>query len=177
MSRPLQLTLAILKPDITANPSVLKNVWTRILENGLYFVSSKHMHLSSDEAEEFYAEHRGKFFQNRLVNFMSSGPVWCHILCGDDVIGRWRRMLGPTKVLKTVYDEPESIRGSYGLTDTRNCAHGSDSDATAKREVGFFFPEFDFEKWYKEEHQLFQRDLVEFDPHLLQHIAMPDIHP
>lgn len=174
MSQRLQLTLAILKPDIVAKPNVLKNVWTRMLENGLYFVMSKQTHLSAVQAEEFYAEHRGKFFQGRLVNFMSSGPVWCHILCGNDVIGRWRRMLGPTKVLKTVFEDPHSIRGSYGLTDTRNCAHGSDADETAKREVAFFFPEFDFEKWYREQHKFFQRDLVEFDPEKLQHLPMFD---
>ncbi|GFR75425.1 nucleoside diphosphate kinase [Elysia marginata] len=174
MSQRLQLTLAILKPDIVANPSVLKNVWTRMLENGLYFVMSKRVQLSAVQAEQFYAEHRGKFFQNRLVCFMSSGPVWCHILCGDDVIGRWRRMLGPTKVLKTVFDQPDSIRGSFGLTDTRNCAHGSDADATAKKEVGFFFPEFDIDKWYKEQHKFFQNDLVEFDPDKLQHFAISD---
>ncbi|KAK3791613.1 hypothetical protein RRG08_002966 [Elysia crispata] len=172
--RQLQLTLAILKPDLVAQPRVLKNVWTRMLENGLYFVLSKQVHLSAVQAEQFYAEHRGKFFQDRLVYFMSSGPVWCHILCGDDVIGRWRRMLGPTKVLKTVFNEPESIRGSYGLTDTRNCAHGSDADATARKEVGFFFPEFDFEEWYRRQHPLFINDLVEFDPEKMQHIAIPN---
>ncbi|KAK0064917.1 nucleoside diphosphate kinase 6-like isoform X2, partial [Biomphalaria pfeifferi] len=53
------------------------------------------------------------------------GPLWTYILCGDNAISRWRKLMGPTKVLKTVYDEPLSIRGLYGLTDTRNCTHGS----------------------------------------------------
>uniref|UniRef100_A0A0B7AZZ9 Nucleoside diphosphate kinase n=2 Tax=Arion vulgaris TaxID=1028688 RepID=A0A0B7AZZ9_9EUPU len=133
---------------------------------------SKNVRLSLDDAELFYAEHRGKFFQNRLVSFMSSGPIWSHILCGDNAIAKWRKLMGPTKVLRSVFDDPQSIRGSYGLTDTRNCTHGSDSEQTALREIGFFFPEFHVDKWYEEQHNFFQQDLVEFDHNLCQHIAV-----
>ncbi|KAK2167498.1 hypothetical protein LSH36_27g09084 [Paralvinella palmiformis] len=55
--------------------------------------------------------------------------------------------MGPTKVYRTVYENPASIRGMFGLTDTRNCTHGSDSEETAKREIGFFFPEFTTKEW------------------------------
>ncbi|BFY99462.1 hypothetical protein BsWGS_02502 [Bradybaena similaris] len=170
--KPLQLTLALLKPDIVAHPHVVQNIRQVILENGLYFVMSKNVKLSHSQAELFYAEHRGKFFQNRLVSFMSSGPLWSHILCGDDAIAKWRRLMGPTKVLKTVFDDPVSIRGSHGLTDTRNCAHGSDSQDTARKEIQFFFPEFSIDKWFEEQHDLFQQDLVEFDSTLCQHVPV-----
>ncbi|CAL1544266.1 unnamed protein product [Lymnaea stagnalis] len=172
-TRPLQLTLALLKPDVVAHPHILHNVRQMILENGFYFLMSKQHRLSTAQAEQFYAEHRGKFFQNRLVTFMSSGPLWSHILCANDAVAKWRKLMGPTKVLKTVYEEPLTVRGIYGLTDTRNCAHGSDSDETAKREIKFFFPDFDIEKWYEEECIYFQKDLVEFDASLFQHIAVP----
>jgi len=100
---------------------------------------------------------------------MSSGPVWTHILCGENAITKWRNLLGPTKVLKTVYDQPDSIRGRFGLTDTRNCAHGSDSQVTAMREIKFFYPNFNPDLWYKTEHKLFMHDMVYFDHDLFEH--------
>ncbi|CAG5132721.1 unnamed protein product [Candidula unifasciata] len=170
--KPLQLTLALLKPDIVAQPHIVQNIRQLILENGLYFVLSKNVKLSHSQAELFYAEHRGKFFQTRLVSFMSSGPLWSHVLCGDDAIVKWRRLMGPTKVLKTVFDDPVSIRGRHGLTDTRNCTHGSDSEDTARTEIKFFFPEFSIDKWFEQQHELFQQDLVEFDTSLCQHVPV-----
>ena len=58
--------------------------------------------------------------------------------------------MGPTKVFKTRYSDPETIRGQFGLTDTRNSTHGSDSDATARKEMAFFFPDFDPEQFFRE---------------------------
>ncbi|XP_005110021.1 nucleoside diphosphate kinase 6 [Aplysia californica] len=175
VQKKLQLTLAILKPDVVGHPHIVESIRRLILENGLYILNSKMVRLSPSRAEEFYAEHRGKFFQNRLVCFMSSGPAWSHILCGDEAITRWRGLLGPTKVLKTVFEEPQSIRGRFGLTDTRNCAHGSDSPETAKREIEFFFPEFNVDSWYREEHHLFQQDLVRFDPDTFRHQVQSEV--
>lgn len=69
------------------------------------------------------------------------------VLGGDNAISRWRALLGPTKVFRTVYTHPESIRGMYGLSDTRNAGHGSDSIESAKREIGIFFKDFDADQW------------------------------
>ena len=69
--------------------------------------------------------------------------------------------MGPTKVYKTIYQEPGSIRGRYGLTDTRNSTHGSDSEESAKREIEFF-PHFDIEKWYRTEEKIFREGNVVF---------------
>lgn len=69
------------------------------------------------------------------------------VLAGDNAIAKWRSLMGPTKVFKTIFSHPESIRGQFGLSDTRNACHGSDSTESAKREIGIFFPEFDANKW------------------------------
>lgn len=69
------------------------------------------------------------------------------ILGGDSAITKWRSLLGPTKVFKAVYTHPSSIRGLFGLTDTRNACHGSDSMDSAKREIGIFFDDFDVDRW------------------------------
>ena len=70
---------------------------------------------------------------------------------------------GPTKVFKTRYEQPETIRGIYGLTDTRNSAHGSDSVSTAEEEIRFFFPEFNFSTFESEEKESFVNGEVTFD--------------
>jgi nucleoside-diphosphate kinase len=111
--------------------------------------------LSRERAEEFYIEHRNKFFYNRLVSFMSSGVCHFHILMREDAIKTWRTLMGPTKVFKTRYESPDTIRGRFGLTDTRNCSHGSDSEETAQKEIAFFFPEFDQKSFDATERSLF----------------------
>lgn len=83
-----------------------------------------------------------------LFNF--SGPIDVYILAGDNVISRWRTLLGPTRVYKAVYSHPDSIRGLFGLSDTRNVCHGSDSEESAKREIGIFFSEFNVDRWLEE---------------------------
>jgi len=147
----LQLTLAILKPDITRVPFNLINVRQMILDREFMVVRSKSLELSRSDAERFYSEHEGKFFYNRLVTYMSSGTCHAHILARQDAIAEWRRLMGPTKVTKTRYEQPDTIRGMFGLTDTRNTSHGSDSDENALKEIAFFFPEFDKNDFYSNE--------------------------
>lgn len=123
----------------------------QILKNRFCLIKSKEMQLSLTEAEDFYKEHYGRFFFTRLTHFMSSSPISVHILGRKDAISLWRQMLGPTKVTRSQYEAPDSIRGSFGLSDTRNVAHGSDSQENAIREIEFFFPEFDPLVWCQEE--------------------------
>ncbi|KAK3093527.1 hypothetical protein FSP39_016795 [Pinctada imbricata] len=162
MTRTLQLTLALLKPDVAGRPHIVEEIRRIVLNDGFFFVRSKHLYLPRSKAEEFYKEHEGRFFHNRLVSFMSSGHLWSHILARDDAIGAWRRLMGPTKVFQTMHHHPETIRGRYGLTDTRNATHGSDSEETAKREISFFFPEFDVDEWYKKEEVYFRQGSVKY---------------
>merc|ERR1719361_3261703 len=149
--RHLSLALALLKPDITNMPYTLHQVRQMILKEGFIVLRSNIIpKMKRAEAEAFYEEHRGRFFYNRLVTYMSSGSVHAHILAlpsnsvnDSNAITTWRKLMGPTKVMKTRYSEPDTIRGTFGLSDTRTCSHGSDSLETAKREIEFFFPDFD----------------------------------
>ncbi|XP_029814023.1 LOW QUALITY PROTEIN: nucleoside diphosphate kinase 6, partial [Manacus vitellinus] len=77
-----------------------------------------------------------------LLGPSRSGPMWAYILAHENAVPRWRSLMGPTKVFRARHSDPDSIRGAYGLTDTRNTTHGSDSPASASREIAFFFPEF-----------------------------------
>ncbi len=88
----------------------------------------------------------GRFFHPRLVEFIASDTLRAMVLAHPtDAITAWRALLGPTKSFRAHYEAPNSLRGMYGLTDTRNVAHGSDSPESVRREVAFFFPDFDWE--------------------------------
>lgn len=77
--------------------------------------------------------------------------------------------MGPTKVFKTIYEQPDTIRGQFGASDTRNSVHGSDSDESAKKEMGIFFPEFNADEWYQSEMDKFIKNQVEFNDDLIEH--------
>ncbi|XP_062577249.1 nucleoside diphosphate kinase 6-like [Saccostrea cucullata] len=166
----LELTLAILKPDVTSRPHIVEDIHEIIKENGFFFVASKHLHLTRADAEEFYREHHGKFFHSRLVNFMSSGHIWAHILARENAIAHWRKLMGPTKVFRTIHSDPHSIRGLFGLTDTRNVCHGSDSPDNALQEIKFFFPEFDARKWYQDDEPFYCHENVTFCNESMVHV-------
>ena len=158
-----QLTLAILKPDLVQHPPNLAQVHKMILDNNFHIVRSKYLHLPRSKAEQFYEEHKEKFFYNRLVTFMSSGRCQPLILYRQEAISHWRSVMGPTKVFTSRFTHPNTIRGQFGLTDTRNSSHGSDSEATAEAEINFFFPEFDLEQWNKTDKEHFDAENVIFD--------------
>nr|XP_047930749.1 nucleoside diphosphate kinase 6 [Anser cygnoides] len=122
-----------------------------ILSNRFLVVRAKELRCGREESRRFYREHAGRFFYQRLVEFMASGPMWAYILAHENAITLWRTLMGPTKVFRARNSVPDSIRGAYGLTDTRNTTHGSDSPASASREIAFFFPEFNEELWYQQE--------------------------
>ncbi|XP_074429162.1 nucleoside diphosphate kinase 6 isoform X3 [Larus michahellis] len=156
--RPLQLTLALLKPDAVAHPLVLEPlrlcpqaVHETILRHQFFIVRAKELRCGREESRRFYREHAGRFFYQRLVEFMASGPMWAYILAHENAVPLWRSLMGPTKVFRARNSVPDSIRGAYGLTDTRNTTHGSDSPASASREIAFFFPEFNEQLWYQRE--------------------------
>ncbi|KAJ6651524.1 hypothetical protein lerEdw1_020859 [Lerista edwardsae] len=149
--RVLQLTLAIIKPDAVAHPLILQAVHETILNNRFVIVRSKDLEWSRQDSQRFYQEHSGRFFYQRLVEFMASGPMRAYILAHEEAIPLWRSLMGPTKVFRAQHTDPRSIRGVYGLTDTRNTVHGSDSTASASREIAFFFPDFSPEDWYQHE--------------------------
>lgn len=169
--RTLQLTLAIFKPNLVSHPHLVHQIKDRIHKKGFLFIRSKRMHLTRTRVEDFYREHEGRFFYNRLVSFMSSGPISTHILARENAINEWRKLMGATKVFKTIHEDPDSIRGKFGLTDTRNSTHGSDSDETALKEIKFFFPEFDVEDWYSVCEKQYLSEEVYFDEEHDVHIV------
>ncbi|XP_072370754.1 nucleoside diphosphate kinase 6 [Scyliorhinus torazame] len=144
----LQLTLALVKPDAVAHPLILQAIHQKILDNNFIILMHKYLKWGQEESRKFYAEHSGRFFYQRVVEFMTSGPLRAYILAQDDAILRWRQLMGPTRVFRARYSAPESIRGNYGLTDTRNTTHGSDSPESAAKEISFFFPEFKEQQWF-----------------------------
>lgn len=160
----LELTLAIIKPHVVKSPFVLQKIRDLIIDNNLKIVRSRRTTLTRNEAELFYQEHKEKFFYNRLMTFMCSGPSDIHILADHDVIAKWRRLMGPTKVYQAQYTDPKTIRGMFGLSDTRNAAHGSDSIKSAEREIKIFFNDFDFKRWYEYEERYYNLGHLHFDP-------------
>ncbi|XP_071394095.1 nucleoside diphosphate kinase 6 isoform X1 [Centroberyx affinis] len=162
-SKALQLTLAVIKPDAVAHPVMLEALHQRILDNNFVIVRSKDLVWRRQDSERFYAEHAGRFFYQRLVEFMSSGPMRAYILAREDAIHHWRELMGPTKVFRARYTSPATIRAQYGLTDTRNTTHGSDSAESAHREINFFFPEFSVEEWMEKEEPSFRIGEIQYD--------------
>uniref|UniRef100_A0A336LSV1 Nucleoside diphosphate kinase n=1 Tax=Culicoides sonorensis TaxID=179676 RepID=A0A336LSV1_CULSO len=142
MSTATTLTLAIIKPHVLKNPFALNAIKQIIEENNFAIRIQKKIQIDQKLAEKFYGEHKGRFFYKRLISFMCSSPSEVLVLERVDAINKWRELLGPTKVFKAVYSHPDSIRALYGLSDTRNACHGSDSLDSALKEIRIFFPTF-----------------------------------
>ncbi|XP_004536449.1 nucleoside diphosphate kinase 6 [Ceratitis capitata] len=136
----MEITLALLKPHAVRNVYAFQQI-QQILQKNFKILHTKEVHITKEISEHFYAEHKGKFFYNRLVTFMGSGPCYAFVLQSKNCIAKWRELMGPTKVYKAVYSHPDCIRALYGLSDTRNACHGSDSEESAVREISIIFPE------------------------------------
>ncbi|HEY8385006.1 MAG TPA: nucleoside-diphosphate kinase [Porticoccaceae bacterium] len=131
----LERTLSIIKPDAVAK-NVIGEIISRFEKAGLRVVAAKMLHLSREQAEGFYAEHRERPFFKDLVNFMTSGPVVVQVLEGEDAIARNRDLMGATNPQEAA---PGTIRADFAETIDANAVHGSDSAASAEREVRYFF--------------------------------------
>ncbi|ORZ22244.1 nucleoside diphosphate kinase [Absidia repens] len=123
--RTTQLTLALLKPDICADKSLIPKIQHTMAEHQLDIVQSRDVLWTEQEAGRFYAEHEGKFFYHRLCGYMTSGPFQAYILSSSDAIKKWRSLIGPTHPVRARIHQPDTLRALYGLTDTRNSFHGS----------------------------------------------------
>lgn len=165
----LQVTLAIIKPHVIQAPHALKGIRERICKSGFFVLKTDRIHLQKERAENFYSEHKGKFFFSRLVTFMCSGHCDIHILARENAIQHWRDVLGPTKVYHTVFTHSESIRGRFGLSDTRNAAHGSDSEASAEKEINFFFPQVNLCNLLKSSQKALESGPIKFDEDKFEH--------
>ncbi|KAI9590407.1 nucleoside diphosphate kinase 6 [Glossina fuscipes] len=137
----MEITLALIKPHVMRNTIAFAAI-KQLIKDNFTILDSKEVYITKGLSELFYAEHKGKFFYNRLTTFMASGPCYALILQSKDCIAKWRALMGPTKVFKAVHAHPGCIRALYGLSDTRNACHGSDSKTAALKEIAILFPDF-----------------------------------
>ena len=142
-----QFTLAIFKPELVENSSNFTKALSIVRRNGFIFAVSRKFQFTRKEAEIFYSVHEGKYFHERLMQSTSRGPVVCSTLFREDAIRKWRDLIGPTDVEKARVEQPNCLRAQFGITETKNCFHGSDSMESAERERKLIFPNFDPEVW------------------------------
>lgn len=133
----IERTFSIIKPDAVAK-NVIGKIYSRFEDAGLRIVAAKMLHLTREQAGEFYAVHRERPFYNDLVDFMTSGPVMVQVLEGENAIARNREVMGATNPKEAA---PGTIRADFAETVDENAVHGSDAPETARAEIEFFFPE------------------------------------
>ncbi len=139
----MERTLIILKPDAVQR-GLAGEIVTRFEKKGLQLVGAKLMRISQQLAETHYEPHTGKPFYPGLVRFMTSSPVVVLALAGKDAINISRKMMGATFGSKA---EPGTIRGDYGVSNSFNLIHGSDSAEAATKELGLFFKPDELVEW------------------------------
>jgi nucleoside-diphosphate kinase len=132
---PVERTLSIIKPDAVAK-DVIGEIVSRFEKNGLRIVAARMLRMSRDQASGFYVEHQGKPFYEGLVSYMTSGPVVVQVLEGDNAIALNRELMGATNPKDA---EPGTIRADFADSLDANAVHGSDSPASAEREIACFF--------------------------------------
>lgn len=130
-------TLSIIKPDAVGHHHI-GNIISRFEKAGLSIVAVKMHHLSTKEAEGFYAVHKDRPFFKDLVSFMVTGPVVILVLEGNDAIAKNRELMGATDPKKA---EKGTIRADLAHSIDENAVHGSDSAENAKIEIAYFFKE------------------------------------
>ena len=132
----VQRTLSIIKPDAVAK-NVIGQIYARFEGAGLKVIAARMAHLSRQDAEGFYAVHKGRPFFNDLVSFMISGPVMIQVLEGDDAVVKNRDLMGATDPKKAAKG---TIRADFAQSIDANAVHGSDAPETAAVEIAYFFP-------------------------------------
>ena len=133
--RKIEQTLSIIKPDAVERNLVdeIKSIFTK---NNLNIKENKKIHITKEEAAEFYKVHQSKPFYDDLCSYLSSGPILVMILEGENAVSSNRKLMGATDPLKA---EENTIRKLYGISIDKNSVHGSDSLENAKKEINFFF--------------------------------------
>lgn len=131
----IEKTLSIIKPNSTLDNN-MGNIMAIFEKNGLRIAAAKFTKLSKEKAEGFYIEHKERPFFGELVNFMTSGPVLLMVLEGESAVAKNRELMGATNPANAA---PGTIRKLYAKSVGENSVHGSDSLASAEREVAYFF--------------------------------------
>ena len=131
----IEKTLSIIKPDAVER-NLTEDIKKIFIENNLKIINSKKIHISKEEAAEFYKVHQSKPFYNDLCAYLSSGPIFVIILEGEGAVALNRKLMGATNPKDA---EENTIRKLYGISIDKNSVHGSDSVDNANIEIKFFF--------------------------------------
>ncbi len=131
----VEQTLSIIKPD-GVQKNLIGEIYSRFEKAGLEIVAARMMHLTTEQAQGFYAVHKERPFFNDLVSYMTSGPVIVQALSGEDAIAKNREIMGATNPADAA---PGTIRADFAESIEENIVHGSDGPDTAATEIAFFF--------------------------------------
>ena len=135
----MERTLSIVKPDAVGR-GLIGEVVKRLESNDIKIKAMKMLHMTRPQAEGFYAVHKERPFFNSLCEFMSSGPAVVMVLEGEDVIKRYRTLMGATNFEDA---EEGTIRRDFATDIEKNVVHGSDAPETAEVEINYFFNSFE----------------------------------
>jgi len=139
----IERTFVMVKPD-GVQRGLVGEVVSRFEKRGIEICALKMMKIPKELAERHYGEHKGKSFYDSLVAFITSGPVVCMVLEGDNAVTAVRAMMGKTNP----QDAPiGTIRGDLAMHMSKNVVHGSDSPESAKREIALFFNDYEIQKY------------------------------
>ncbi|KAA6378577.1 MAG: nucleoside-diphosphate kinase, partial [Streblomastix strix] len=127
----------LIKPDGFVHRTEIIDI---IKENGFSIVQEKEISATREKYALFYKDHEGQPYFDKLLTFMSSGPIVVLVLAKKDAISEWRKLIGPTNSNEAREKVPNSIRAKFGTDGTENAVHGSGNEADAHREINFFFP-------------------------------------
>ena len=130
-----ELTFSIIKPN-AINKNAIGDIINHFESNGLKIAAAKLTQLTTEKCEEFYAEHKERPFFGELVSFMTSGPVMLMALSGEGAVMKNRELMGATNPSEAAAG---TIRAKHGDSVGENAVHGSDSPASAERELALFF--------------------------------------
>ena len=128
-------TLSIIKPDAVER-NLIEEIKSIFIKNNLKIIENKKIHITKEEAAEFYKVHQTKPFYEDLCAYLSSGPIVVMILEGDNAVLSNREIMGATDPKQA---KDNTIRKLYGISIDKNSVHGSDSIDNAKKEINFFF--------------------------------------
>ena len=131
----IERTFSIIKPDATKR-NLTGKIIDRFESNCLRIVASKRIHMTREQAGEFYGVHKERPFYNDLVDFMISGPVVVQVLEGENAIAKNREIMGATNPAEA---DDGTIRKDFAESIDANSVHGSDAPETAAEEIKFFF--------------------------------------
>ena len=131
----IEQTLSIIKPDAVER-NLTEDIKSIFEKNNLKILNSKKIHISKEEASEFYKVHQSKPFYNDLCAYLASGPILVMILEGKNAVVLNRKLMGATNPKDA---DPDTIRKLFGISIDKNSVHGSDSVENAKIEINFFF--------------------------------------